>query len=68
MRRRIPARCWGECRLRSYLTRAVEAFYHELDMVTLADLIRGNCGLAGLLATANHLRASCQEPATTEPA
>jgi Rrf2 family nitric oxide-sensitive transcriptional repressor len=38
------------CRLRSYLERALGAFYHELDMVTLEDLVRGNCGLAKLLA------------------
>lgn len=40
----------GTCRLRNYVTRALEAFYHELDMVTLADLVRGNCGLMELLA------------------
>lgn len=39
-----------DCRLRNYLHRAVEAFYHELDMVTLDDLVRGNCGLTALLA------------------
>lgn len=37
------------CRLRNYITRALEAFYHELDMVTLEDLVRGNCGLQDLL-------------------
>lgn len=37
------------CRLRGYIARAVEAFYHELDMVTLSDLVKGNCGLAALL-------------------
>ncbi|WP_022702657.1 RrF2 family transcriptional regulator [Pseudorhodobacter ferrugineus] len=37
------------CRLKGYLTRAVEAFYHELDQVTLADLVQGNCGLSALL-------------------
>ena len=40
----------SDCRLRSYIARAVEAFYHELDLVTLEDLVRGNCGLAQLLA------------------
>ena len=40
----------GTCRLRSYISRALEAFYHELDMVTLDDLVRGNCGLHELLA------------------
>lgn len=38
------------CRLRSYIARAVEAFYAELDSVTLQDLVQGNCGLDGLLA------------------
>lgn len=40
----------ADCRLRGYIARAVEAFYHELDLVTLDDLVRGNCGLAELLA------------------
>lgn len=38
------------CRLRNYITRALEAFYHELDMITLDDLVRGNCGLKELLS------------------
>ena len=38
------------CRLRSYIARSVEAFYAELDQVTLADLVQGNCGLQALLA------------------
>ncbi|PCD76256.1 RrF2 family transcriptional regulator [Pseudothioclava arenosa] len=37
------------CRLRSYLARAIEAFYHELDQITLHDLVEGNCGLYELL-------------------
>lgn len=53
-----------ECRLRGYIARAVEAFYHELDMVTLEDLTRGNCGLAGLMAVPDMIAASC--PKTTE--
>jgi len=40
----------GTCRLRSYIKRALDAFYHEMDMVTLEDLVRGNCGLSDLLA------------------
>ncbi len=40
----------GSCRLRSYLTRALEAFFHEMDLVTLADLVTGNCGLTALLS------------------
>jgi len=38
------------CRLRGYVVRALEAFYHELDGVTLQALVQGNCGLAELLA------------------
>ena len=40
----------GACRLRNYIQRALDAFYHELDMVTLDDLVRGNCGLGELLS------------------
>lgn len=47
------------CRLRSFVSRAVEAFYHELDMVTLADLTKGNCGLAELLAVRDSLSGAC---------
>jgi len=47
------------CRLRGYLSRAVEAFYHELDMVTLEDLVRGNCGLSRLLDMAPEVPATC---------
>jgi Rrf2 family transcriptional regulator, nitric oxide-sensitive transcriptional repressor len=52
------------CRLRGYVARAVEAFYHELDMVTLADLTQGNCGLAALLAVPDSLRRNCAEIAS----
>lgn len=51
------------CRLWIYLTRALDAFYHELDMVTLEDLVKGNCGLAALLAlspAARMRQPSCQ--------
>lgn len=41
-----------ECRLRNYLSRAVEAFYAELDTVSLQDLVQGNCGLHKLLEVA----------------
>jgi Rrf2 family transcriptional regulator, nitric oxide-sensitive transcriptional repressor len=51
------------CRLRGYLSRAVEAFYHELDMVTLEDLTKGNCGLTELLAVPDRLRNTCTESA-----
>lgn len=47
------------CRLRGYVVRALEAFYHELDMVTLEDLVRGNCGLMDLLAMRPDLSMSC---------
>ena len=47
------------CRLRGYVVRALEAFYHELDMVTLEDLVRGNCGLIDLLAMRPDISASC---------
>ena len=51
------------CRLRGYVARAVEAFYHELDMVTLEDLTKGNCGLNALLAVPEGLRRTCSEAA-----
>ena len=47
------------CRLRSYIVRALEAFYHELDMVTLDDLVRGNCGLMDLLAMRPAMSGPC---------
>lgn len=51
------------CRLRGYVARAVEAFYHELDMITLEDLTRGNCGLEALLAVPDSLRRGCTDAA-----
>lgn len=30
------------CRLRNAIRRALEAFYHAMDMVTLEDLVKGN--------------------------
>lgn len=50
------------CRLRSYISRALEAFYHEMDMVTLADLVKGNCGLTALLEMAPHRGVTCDGP------
>jgi Rrf2 family nitric oxide-sensitive transcriptional repressor len=47
------------CRLKSYVSRALEAFYHELDMVTLDDLVRGNCGLTELLSMKPDLSGGC---------
>jgi Rrf2 family nitric oxide-sensitive transcriptional repressor len=51
-----------ECRLRGYIARAVEAFYHELDIVTLEDLTRGNCGLEALLNVPDTLADACHSP------
>jgi len=47
------------CRLRSYIERAVEAFFRELDSITLADLVQGNCGLQTLLAMDPTAHALC---------
>ncbi|AMY69267.1 RrF2 family transcriptional regulator [Frigidibacter mobilis] len=52
---------FAACRLRGFVTRALEAFYHELDMVTLADLVKGNCGLNTLLEVPQILRRDCPE-------
>ena len=51
------------CRLRGFIARAVEAFYHEMDMVTLEDLTRGNCGLEALLRLPEALAETCPQPA-----
>ncbi len=51
------------CRLRSYLSRALEAFYHELDLVTLADLVKGNCGLSTLLEMQPRTPETCKQAA-----
>ncbi|WP_376870242.1 Rrf2 family transcriptional regulator [Albirhodobacter sp. R86504] len=51
------------CRLRTYIARALEAFFHEMDMVTLEDLTKGNCGLNALLAVPESLRRGCDEVA-----
>ncbi|MFZ1468193.1 MAG: Rrf2 family transcriptional regulator [Paracoccaceae bacterium] len=37
------------CRLRNYISNAVEAFYQALDPITVDDLVRDNCGLSNLL-------------------
>ena len=37
------------CRLNTSIARALEAFFRELDGVTLADLVAGNAGLSRLL-------------------
>jgi len=51
------------CRLRTFLARAEEAFYHELDMVTLADLVRGNCGFEAMLKLRGQLVPVCTRQA-----
>jgi Rrf2 family nitric oxide-sensitive transcriptional repressor len=48
------------CRLKGYIARAIEAFYHELDMVTLSDLVKGNCGLAALLDMSPSSSVACR--------
>lgn len=53
------------CRLRGFINRAMEAFYHELDMVTLDDLVRGNCGLEANLKLAPQPPSICSE--TNQP-
>ena len=53
----------ASCRLRRFITRAVDAFYHELDMVTLEDLVKGNCGLSTLLDMAPQIAMPCNEHA-----
>lgn len=55
----------ASCRLRTYISRALEAFYHELDMVTLADLVKGNCGLSTLLDMSPRGTISCDGLADT---
>lgn len=50
----------GACRLRDSLTRALAAFYHELDRLSLADLVDGNCGLHGLLAIPEAIAEACE--------
>ena len=53
----------AECRLRGFIVRAVEAFYHELDMITLEDLVRGNCGLEAILKLAPERPSACSSVA-----
>ena len=49
----------SSCRLKRYIERALDAFYHELDMVTLRDLVQGNCGLSALLTLRPEVPDSC---------
>lgn len=52
----------ASCRLRHVIAGAVEAFYRELDKVTLADLVQDNCGLERLLDLARALEPDCERP------
>ena len=38
------------CRLRDAIGRALSAFYREMDLVTLEDLVKGNIKLEGVFA------------------
>jgi len=58
----------GNCRLRGFIGRAVEAFYHELDRVTLDDLVRGNCGLEAILQLAPQRPLPCSTTSLRETA
>lgn len=51
-----------DCRLRGYIQNALDAFYQELDKVTLQDLLQGNCGLDALLTMSPLARARCDRP------
>jgi Rrf2 family transcriptional regulator, nitric oxide-sensitive transcriptional repressor len=57
----------AECRLRGFIFRAVEAFYHELDMIMLDDLVAGNCGLESILKLAPQRLATCSTKDNAEP-
>ncbi len=47
------------CRLRGAISRAVEAFYRELDAISLEDLVKGNCGLEALMEVGQMPRLMC---------
>ncbi len=50
------------CRLQAAIRRALEAFFHELDLVTLADLVKGNCGLAEIFVLTDKMEElNCKE-------
>lgn len=51
------------CRLQGAIRRALEAFYRELDAVTLADLVRGNTGLGAVFEITDAAEAlACSGP------
>lgn len=47
--------------LRGCVARALKALSQELDRVMLADMTKGNCGLAAQLAVPDNLRRTCSE-------
>jgi len=48
------------CRLKVALKRALDAFYAELDMISLNELVDGNTGLEHLFDLEQILRTSCE--------
>ena len=48
------------CRLKVALMRALDAFYAELDMITLDELVDGNTGLEHLFDLERLLATSCE--------
>jgi Rrf2 family nitric oxide-sensitive transcriptional repressor len=46
----------------------VEAFYRELDVITLKDLVRGNCGLEAILQLAPNPSSLCCQANLPGPA
>lgn len=51
----------GSCRLSSFIQVALDAFYRELDKVTLQDLLEDNCGLSQLLELNPVANIGCRE-------
>jgi Rrf2 family nitric oxide-sensitive transcriptional repressor len=47
------------CRLRDALGRALAAFYREMDLVTLEDLVKGNIGLESVFSIDDDADFSC---------
>lgn len=61
------------CRLRSAIRRALDAFYHEMELVTLEDLVKGNIQLEEVFQVADSADAigcpaSAKVPETAHPA
>lgn len=49
------------CRLCGFISPALKALHHELDMDTLDDVVRGNCALSALLSRVETPRRLCIE-------